>query len=87
VDPHPAVTERRVVQQMLPPAVRHRQHAAVPAALDPLVGLHRQAQPVRLALRAQNAHPGHAEHHGRRRAALTTVHLVEAFGVSLLGRY
>jgi hypothetical protein len=32
--PDAAMAERRVVQQMLPPAVRHRQHAAVVTPLD-----------------------------------------------------
>jgi hypothetical protein len=51
-----------------------------------LVGLHRQAQPAAaLPLGRQDTHPGHAEHHRCRRAALSTVHLVEAFGtVSLV---
>jgi hypothetical protein len=32
-------------------------------------------------------HPGHTAHHRCPRAALTAVHLVEAFEISLLGRY
>ena len=77
--------ERRVVQQLLPPAVRHREDPTPVATFDLPVGLHRQAQPTAVALSRQDAHSRHAEHHRCRRAALTTVHLVEAFrSVSLV---
>ena len=65
--------ERRVVQQVLTTVVRDGQDAAPSAALHCLVGLHRQLEPERVGLGHQDTHPGHAEHHGRRRAALTTV--------------
>ncbi len=55
--------ERRVVQQLLPPALRHREDAAAATALHRLVGLDRQAQPVPIALRGQNPYAGHTEHH------------------------
>jgi len=45
VDPHPAVPERCVVQQMLTPVMRNGQDTAPPAALERLVGLHRQIEP------------------------------------------
>ncbi len=47
----------------------------------------RQAQAGAVALGGQDTHSRHAEHHRCRRAAVTTVHLVEAFGISQLGRY
>jgi hypothetical protein len=80
------VAEGRVVQQLLPPTVGHRQDTAGAATLELLVGLHRQPQPAAAVLHSrQDTHTRNAEHHRCRRAALSTVHLVEAFGtVSLV---
>ena len=74
------------MQQVITPAVRHRQHTAAVTALDLSIGLHRQAQSTAwLALGREDTNPRHAEHHRCRRAALTTVHLVEALrSVSLV---
>jgi hypothetical protein len=66
--------------------VRDREDSAAVTALDLTVGLDRQSQAAAaLALGREDTHPGHAEHHRCRRAAVTTVHLVEAFrSVSLV---
>jgi hypothetical protein len=85
-DPDPPVPERGVDEPLLAAVVQDRDDATLPAAVLVLVGLHHQAEPVPVPLGGQDAHPGHAEHHSRRRAALTTVHVVEAFRNRLLGR-
>ena len=43
--------------------------------------------PARSRSAAQDTHPGHAEHGRCRRAALSTIHLVEAFVLNQLVRY
>jgi hypothetical protein len=78
--------ERRVPQDLLPPAVRRGQHPADPTPGHRLIGLDHQDEPISLGRHRQDTHPRHAEHHRRGRAALTTVHVVEAFEISLLGR-
>ena len=78
--------ERGVMQHLLAAAMPASEHSASPAARYRLVSLHGQTQPTRLGPRGQDTHPRHAEHHRRPRAALTTVHVVEAFVISLLGR-
>ena len=63
-------------------------HAAAVTALDLSVGLDRQVQAAAaLALGREDTHPGDAEHHRCRRAAVTTVDFVEAYEFSQLGRY
>jgi hypothetical protein len=53
--------ERRVVQQMLTPAMRHGEHAAAVAALDLPTVLDSQQQPAAaLPLSCQDTHPGTA---------------------------
>jgi hypothetical protein len=66
--------------------MRRGHYPAGPATGDRLISLHHQTYPIRLWHHGQDTHPGHAEHHRRHRAALTTVHVVEAFEISLLGR-
>lgn len=74
------VPERCVVQQVLTPAVRQREYAAAVAALNLPVSLDRQAQPAAgLAFGREDTHSRHAEQNRCRRAAVTPVHLVEAF--------
>ena len=80
----PAVHKQRAVQQMLTTVVHDRDDRAAPAALQFLVGLDRHVQTLHVALRRQDPHPGHTEHHRRGRAALTTIQIVEAFVVSCL---
>jgi hypothetical protein len=72
-DPHPAVAEGCVVQQMLSSAVRHRENTTAVTALDLPVRLDRQSQPAQLALGREDTHSWHTEHHRRRQAAVTTV--------------
>lgn len=57
-DSDAAVAEGRVMQQMLPPAVRQREDTAPPATVVLLGGLHRQAQPAALALGRRTRTPG-----------------------------
>ena len=83
---HPAVPEQGVDEPLLAPVVKGGDDAACPASVLVLVGLHHEAEPDPVLLGGQDANPGHAEHHSRRRAALTTVHLVEAFTNRFLGR-
>jgi hypothetical protein len=78
--------ERGVVQHLHPPSMRRRMHSAARAARQSLVSRDEQPQLHLVALRRQDTHPRHAEHHRRRRAALTTVHSAEAFTFCLLGR-
>jgi hypothetical protein len=51
------VPERGVDQALLTTVVQTRDDPAPAAALQVLVGLHHQAEPVRLPLRGQDTHP------------------------------
>lgn len=57
--PHPPVPEPCVLQHMLAGRAAPREHPAAPAALQPLVGLDRQVQSQRVALRCQHTPPGY----------------------------
>ena len=46
--------ERRVMKDLLPPAMRRGQNPASPAAGDGLIGLHHQVEPARLGHRGQD---------------------------------
>ena len=80
------MAERGVDESLVAPVVQRGDDAALAAAVLVLVGLQHEAEPARVAPGGQDAHSGHAEHHRCRRAALTTVHVVEAFRNRLLGR-
>ena len=73
------MAERGVDEPLLAAVVQHGDDTAGPAALEVLVRLDHQTEPVGFMLRRQDTHAGHAEHHRCRRAAVTTVHVVEAF--------
>ncbi len=72
-----ARTVRRAVRAPAGRAARPAHRSC--GSLDLTVGLDDQLHTAHVALGAQDTHPGHAEHHRCRRAALTTVHVVEAF--------
>jgi hypothetical protein len=81
---HAAMSERLAAEARAGRAARPARRSRGTPNLP--VGLDSQAQPAAVALGREDPHPGHAEHHRCRRAAVTTVHLVEAFGISSLGR-
>jgi hypothetical protein len=81
---HLPVTPRSVVQLLNPPVVQPGHHPAAVATADVYVGLNQQPQADLVGLGRKDTHPSHTEHHRCRRAALTTVHSVEALRTGCL---